>query len=151
MELLCPFFRVNLAGRPGRMFSYMAFLCLRSAPLRAQWVGTNGPYGGRIDSLAAFSDSTGATSLVAGGPYGDGIYVSTDDCQGEAKCWKLFRDFRRERTPRRCVFLQSDCQGNRLKCARKILGNGKNGFCKMSFQIERRKVTFPPSRISSSR
>jgi hypothetical protein len=58
---------------------------LFTTSLTAQWVPTNGPYGGRVSAVGVASDSSGGKVFLAGGDasplavYGYGIYRSTDE------------------------------------------------------------------------
>ncbi len=59
------------------------FMLVSGASLAlSQWVQTTGPYGGRINALGAFSDGSGGTILLAGGPYGGGVHRSTNNGAG---------------------------------------------------------------------
>ncbi len=53
------------------------FLLLSSNFTSAQWVQTNGPYGGDIYSLIIVPDGSGSTNLFAG-TYGAGVFRSSD-------------------------------------------------------------------------
>ncbi len=48
-------------------------LLTHSLPSRAQWIQTNGPYGGKVNSLAAVGGN------IAAGVYGAGLYLSTNN------------------------------------------------------------------------
>jgi Secretion system C-terminal sorting domain len=49
------------------------FLFTPTLPLQAQWIQTNGPYGGRVYSLAAIGGN------IAAGVYGAGLFLSTNN------------------------------------------------------------------------
>ena len=66
-----------------RHISYVGFPCMlyclffRANLLQAQWVQTNGPYGGYAYCLAVSRNGTGGTNLFAG--TGFGVFLSTND------------------------------------------------------------------------
>ena len=62
------------------LFYFTFAICAPLLSLQAQWVQTNGPYGGTIYSFAVSpaSDGTGGTNLFAG-TWGGGVFLSTDN------------------------------------------------------------------------
>ena len=60
------------------LFYFTFAICAPLLSLHAQWVQTNGPYGGTIYSFAVSPDGTGGTNLFAG-TWGAGVFLSTDN------------------------------------------------------------------------
>ena len=54
-----------------------AITVLAVSPLRAQWVQTNGPYGGGVSCFATSPNESGGTNIFAG--TGNGIFLSTNN------------------------------------------------------------------------
>ncbi|MHB8581408.1 MAG: WD40/YVTN/BNR-like repeat-containing protein [Ignavibacteriaceae bacterium] len=61
------------------LFIIISFI-LYTVEVNAQWVQTNGPYGGIIYALAVSNNGTGGTNLFAGSDsWGGGVFLSTNN------------------------------------------------------------------------
>jgi len=65
----------NIIFLPGFIIILLLFSSTRSF---AQWIQTNGPFGGTVNCFILQSDSLGGTNIFAG-TYG-GVYLSTNNC-----------------------------------------------------------------------